>query len=121
MVEKGSGSIINVASIAGISPGPMQAVYSMTKAAVISMTKGMAKELGSANVRSNAICPGLVETKFASVLVNTPEIYDQFVKTVPMGRHAQPNEIVGAAVYLASDMSSYVTGDTIVIDGGSIA
>lgn len=121
MVEKGSGSIINVASIAGISPGPMQAAYSMTKAAVISMTKGMAKELGSANVRSNAICPGLVETKFASVLVNTPEIYDQFVKTVPMGRHAQPSEIVGAAVYLASDMSSYVTGETIVIDGGSIA
>lgn len=121
MVEKGSGSIINVASIAGISPGPMQAAYSMTKAAVVNMTKGMAKELGSANVRSNAICPGLVETKFASVLVNTPEIYDQFVQTVPMGRHAQPNEIVGAAVYLASDMSSYVTGETIVIDGGSIA
>ncbi len=121
MVENGSGSLINVASIAGISPGPMQAAYSMTKAAVISMTKGMAKELGSANVRSNAICPGLVETKFASVLVNTPEIYEQFVKTVPMGRHAQPSEIVGAAVYLASDMSSYVTGTTMVIDGGSVA
>jgi len=121
MVEQGKGSIINVASIAGISPGAMQVVYSMTKAAVISMTKGFAKELGSSNVRVNAICPGVVETKFASVLINTPEIYDQFITQIPLRRHAQPSEMVGLAVYLASDASSYTTGAAFVADGGMTA
>jgi NAD(P)-dependent dehydrogenase (short-subunit alcohol dehydrogenase family) len=118
MVEQGSGSMINVASIAGLSPGPMQGVYSMTKAAVINMTKVFAKELGSAGVRSNAICPGLVETKFASMLINTPEIYEQAVKGIPLGRHGQPREIAGLAVYLASDASTFTTGAVFVADGG---
>ncbi len=118
MVEQRSGSMINVASIAGLSPGPMQGVYSMTKAAVINMTKVFAKELGSAGVRSNAICPGLVETKFASMLINTPEIYEQAVKSIPMGRHGQPREIAGLAVYLASDASTFTTGAVFVADGG---
>ena len=121
MVEQGGGSIINVASIGGISPGPMQAAYSMTKAAVISMTKAFAKELGSANVRVNAICPGVVETKFASVLINTPEIYERFIHQIPLGRHAQPSEMVGLAIYLASDASSYTTGAAIISDGGMLA
>lgn len=121
MVEHGGGSMINVASVAGITPAEMQGVYSMTKAAVISMTKVFAKELGSAGVRSNAICPGLVETKFASVLVNTPEIYEQFLQRVPMGRHAQPNEIAGLALYLGSDASSFTSGAVFVVDGGMIA
>lgn len=121
MVAQGKGSIINVASIAGISPGAMQCVYSMTKAAVINMTKGFAKELGSSNVRVNAICPGVVETKFAAVLINTPEIYDQFIHQIPLGRHAQPSEMVGLAVYLASDASSYTTGAAFVSDGGMTA
>lgn len=121
MVEQGRGSIINVASVAGITPAEMQGVYSMTKAAVISMTKVFAKELGAAGVRSNAICPGLVETKFASVLVNTPEIYEQFVQRVPLGRHAQPDEIAGLALYLASDASSYTSGAVFVVDGAMIA
>lgn len=120
MVERGSGSIINVASIAGISPGPMQAVYSMTKAAVINMTKGFARELGGAGVRVNAIAPGLVETKFAQVLVDTPEILEPVVARTCLGRHAQPNEMVGAAIFLASDASSYVTGEVIVNDGGTL-
>ncbi len=118
MVAQGGGSIINVASIAALSPGPMQVVYSMTKAAVVSMTKGFAKELGSAKVRSNAICPGVVETKFAAVLINTPEIYDRFVQSIPLGRHGQPNEIAGLAIYLASDASSFTTGSVLVADGG---
>ena len=118
MVDQGSGSIINIASIAGLSPGPMQGVYSMTKAAVISMTKVFAKELGSAGVRCNAICPGVIETKFASMLINTPEIYDQFVKLIPIGRHGQPNEIAGLAVYLASGASAFTTGSILVADGG---
>jgi NAD(P)-dependent dehydrogenase (short-subunit alcohol dehydrogenase family) len=121
MVKQNSGSIVNVASIAGISPGPMQCAYSMTKAAVINMTKAFAKELGSSNVRVNAICPGVVETKFASVLINTPEIYDQFITQIPLARHAQPFEMAGLAVYLASNASSYTTGAIFVSDGGMTA
>ncbi len=121
MVKQGKGSIINVASIGGISPMLMQGVYSMTKAAVISMTKAFASELGGAGVRSNAICPGLTDTKFAKVLIDTPEIHDMVVAKVPLGRHAEPGEMVGAAVYLASDASSYTTGSVIVCDGGYLA
>jgi NAD(P)-dependent dehydrogenase (short-subunit alcohol dehydrogenase family) len=121
MVDQGKGSIINVASIAGVSPSLMQGVYAMTKAAVISMTKAFAKELGPAGVRCNAICPGLTETKFARVLIDTKEIYEMFVREVPMGRHAQPFEMVGAAIYLASDASSYTTGAILACDGGYLA
>ncbi len=120
MVAQGAGSIINIASIAGVSPSPLQGVYAMTKAAVISMTKAFAKELGGACVRCNAICPGLTETKFARVLIDTPEIYQIFLRDLPMGRHAQPSEMVGAVVYLASDASSYTTGTVIACDGGRL-
>jgi NAD(P)-dependent dehydrogenase (short-subunit alcohol dehydrogenase family) len=118
MVEQGGGSIVHVASIAGISPPPFQAVYGMTKSAVIGMTKAFAKELASAKVRVNAICPGVIETKFASLLIETPEIYEHFVSRTPMGRHGQPEEIVGLAVYLASEASSYTTGGIFTVDGG---
>ena len=119
MVDQGTGgSIVNIASTAGISPYPMQGVYAMSKAAVIMMTKVFAKELAGANIRCNAICPGLTETKFAKVLIDTPEIYAHFVENTPMRRHAQPSEMVGAAIYLASDASSYTTGTSIVCDGG---
>ncbi len=121
MAQQGSGSIINVASIAGISPGPFQVVYSMTKAAVINMTKGFAKELGPQGVRVNAIAPGLVETKFAAALVENPDILKIHNQMTPLKRHAQPSEMVGAALYLASDASSYTTGAVIVCDGGATA
>jgi NAD(P)-dependent dehydrogenase (short-subunit alcohol dehydrogenase family) len=121
MVKQGKGSIINIASIVGVSPAPMQGIYSMTKAAVIMMTKVMAKELGGAGVRCNAICPGLTETKFAKVLIDTKEIYDTFVQHIPAGRHAQPSELVGAAIYLAADASSYTTGAILPVDGGYLA
>jgi NAD(P)-dependent dehydrogenase (short-subunit alcohol dehydrogenase family) len=121
MATRGSGSIINVASIAGISAGPFQVVYSMTKAAVINMTKGFAKELGPQGVRVNAIAPGLVETKFAAALVENPDILKMHNQMTPLKRHAQPNEMVGAALYLASDASSYTTGSVIVCDGGATA
>jgi len=118
MLAQGKGSIINVASIAGVSPSLMQGVYAMTKAAVISMTKAFAKELGPAGIRSNAICPGLTDTKFARVLIESKEIHEMFLRDVPLGRHAQPNEMVGAAIYLASDASSYTTGAVLACDGG---
>lgn len=120
MVTQGNGSIINIASITGVSPAPLQGVYAMTKAAVISMTKVFAKELGPAGIRCNAICPGLTATKFAKVLIDTPEIHDRFVRDLPLARHAQPSEMVGAAIYLASEASSYTTGAVLACDGGHL-
>lgn len=119
MADRGSGSIINIASIEGLRPSPLMGIYSMTKASVIMMTRVIARELGSAGVRCNCICPGLTETRFAKVLIETPEIYQHYVGASPMGRHAQPEEIVGAALYLASDGSSYTTGAVITCDGGT--
>jgi NAD(P)-dependent dehydrogenase (short-subunit alcohol dehydrogenase family) len=121
MTGQGKGSIINIASINGISPAPFQVVYSMTKAAVISLTKGLAKEVGPQGVRVNAIAPGLVETHFAQALIDNPEIHKEVVAMTPLHRHAQPQEIVGAALYLASDTSSFTTGSVIVCDGGATA
>jgi NAD(P)-dependent dehydrogenase (short-subunit alcohol dehydrogenase family) len=112
------GSIVNVASIAGLRAAPMQGVYGMTKAAIISMTQTLALELGGSGVRVNAIAPGLVETRFASAIVQNPTLRDHVVGRTPLGRHAQPDEIAGAAVYLLSDAASFVTGHTLVVDGG---
>ncbi|HEX4419776.1 MAG TPA: glucose 1-dehydrogenase [Kofleriaceae bacterium] len=114
----GGAAIVNIASIAGIRAAVMQGIYGATKAAVISMTQTLANELGSSGIRVNAIAPGLVETKFASTLVNNPAILERVVARTPLGRHAQPPELAGAAVYLLSDLASFTTGTTLVIDGG---
>ena len=115
----GAASIVNIASIMGQRAAPMQGVYGMTKAAVISMTQTLAFELGSSGVRVNAIAPGLIETKFASAIVANPQLRTHIVGRTPLGRHAQPPEVAGAAVYLLSDAASFVTGTTIVVDGGA--
>ncbi len=112
------GSIVNIASVAGLRAAPMQGIYGATKAAVISMTQTLAFELGSSNIRVNAIAPGLIETKFASALIHNPMLHDQVVNRTPLGRHGQPVEIAGAATYLLSDAASFTTGSVIVIDGG---
>ncbi len=121
MVNQGGGCIVNIASIEGLHPSPFMGIYSMTKSAVIMLTKVLAKELGPAGVRVNAVCPGLTETRFASVLVNTPEIRERYVEATPLGRHAQPSEMVGAVLYLASDLATYTNGAIIVCDGGKTA
>lgn len=114
----GGGSIVNIASVAGLRAAPMQGIYGMTKAAVISMTQTLAFELGSSAIRVNAIAPGLVETKFAAALVGNPMLRDHIVNRTPLARHAQPVEIAGAAVYLLSDAASFTTGSVMVVDGG---
>lgn len=113
------GSIVNIASVAGMRAAVMQGVYGMTKASVISMTQTLSQELGPGGVRVNAIAPGLVETRFAQVLVDDEDMRGMFVDKTALQRHAQPHEMAGAAVYLLSDAASYLTGQVIVIDGGA--
>ncbi len=112
------GAIVNIASIQGLGGAPLQGVYAMTKAAVISMTKTLAVELASSKIRVNAIAPGLTDTRFASALISNKDILDRVVLRTPLGRYAEPREIAGAAVFLASEAASFITGETIVIDGG---
>lgn len=114
----GGGSIVNIASVAGIRAAPMQGFYGATKAAVISMTQTLAFELGGQNIRANAIAPGLVETKFAAAIVGNPMLRDHVIKKTPLARHAQPAEISGSVVYLLSDAASFQTGTVVVVDGG---
>jgi len=121
MAEKGKGAIVNVASINGMRPAPMQGVYSMTKAAVISMTQSFAKELASFGIRVNALLPGLTDTKFAGALTSNKDILNYALKSIPMGRIARPDEMAGAVLYLVSDASSFVTGTTMAVDGGALA
>jgi NAD(P)-dependent dehydrogenase (short-subunit alcohol dehydrogenase family) len=112
------GSIVNMASVAGIVASPGQGAYAMTKAAVISMTKTLAYELAGNKIRVNAIAPGFVDTKFASAVLKNDVLLDEVLRLTPMKRYGQPDEIAGAALYLASDSASYLTGQAIVIDGG---
>jgi NAD(P)-dependent dehydrogenase (short-subunit alcohol dehydrogenase family) len=117
MREKGGGKIINVASIAGITPDILP-VYSISKAAVIMATKVMAQQWAVFNIRVNAIAPGLTKTKFSEALWKNQDILNIAMSRTPLGRPAEPEEMVGAIIYLASDASSYVTGQVLAIDGG---
>jgi len=119
MSEAGSGAIVNIASTGGLEPSPMLGAYSISKAGVIMLTKTLAAELGRHGVRVNCIAPGLVETHFADVLINTPEIHEAVVGRAALGRHGQPREIAGAAHFLVSDAASFMTGQVMVVDGGT--
>lgn len=118
MQKNGGGSIVNVASVNGVIPGDAQGIYSITKAAVISMTKAFAKECAKSGVRVNALLPGATDTKFASALVHNQAVLDRLMPHVPMRRVAQPDEMSGAVLYLVSDAASYTTGTCLNVDGG---
>lgn len=117
MKEKGGGKIINVASVAGITPDILP-VYSISKAGVIMATKVMAQQWAIYNIRVNAIAPSLTKTRFSEPLLSNPDILNIAMSKTPLGRPAEPEEMVGAVIYLASDASSYVTGQVLAIDGG---
>ena len=121
MRQNGSGSIINVASINGVSPGEFQGIYSVTKAAVINMTKVFAKECAQFGIRCNALLPGLTDTKFASALVKNDSILNVALQRIPLKRVADPSEMAGTVLYLASDASSYTTGVALNVDGGFLS
>jgi len=118
MRENSGGSIINTASTSALQPGPMQAIYSITKGAVVNMTRAFAKECAEFGIRVNALLPGLTRTRFANALFANEAIYQLAIDRIPMRRHAEPEEMAGAVLYLASDASSYTTGESIVVDGG---
>ena len=117
----GRGAIVNVSSTGGLRASPGLGAYSVSKAAVLMLTRVLARELAPLGIRVNAVAPALVETRFSEALWQNPEILERYVRTTPMGRTAQPEEMAGAVVYLCSDAASYVTGHTIVLDGGHLA
>jgi NAD(P)-dependent dehydrogenase (short-subunit alcohol dehydrogenase family) len=120
MKARGGGKIINMASVAGLEPQPMMGIYSVSKAAVLMLTKVLAAELAQFNIQVNAIAPGFVKTKFSSALWQNPQINQAVLNTIPQKRMAEPDEIAGLAVYLASPASSFVTGSTFIVDGGQL-
>ncbi len=119
MKERGGGSILNVASIDGISAGTLQGVYSTTKAAMISMTQSFALENGAHGIRVNALCPGLTETKFTTVFMEQ-DGYSEVIDHLPLKKAAQPVDMVGASLLMVSDAGACMTGQTLVVDSGGL-
>jgi NAD(P)-dependent dehydrogenase (short-subunit alcohol dehydrogenase family) len=118
MLPRKRGSVLFMASIAGIDPMPGLGAYSVSKAGVLGLAKALARELGPAGIRVNALAPGLVETRFAAALFQDQQLYTQMMAQVALGRHGQPADIAGAAVFLSSDAAAHITGQVLIIDGG---
>jgi NAD(P)-dependent dehydrogenase (short-subunit alcohol dehydrogenase family) len=112
------GSIVNISSIGALSPEPGLGLYSVSKAALVSLTKAMAQEWGGDGIRVNAICPGLIQTKFSAALWQDERVLERFVANVSLGRIGQPEDVVGLAIFLASDAARYCTGAVFTVDGG---
>ncbi|TGK28021.1 SDR family oxidoreductase [Leptospira gomenensis] len=119
--KKKGGNIINIASILGMRGTKFASVYSGTKGAIINMTRALAVEWMGSGYRVNAICPGFIDTDMTDMIKEKPEVMEHMLKAIPMGRLGKPEDLVGAAIFLASEASSYVTGQTIVVDGGITA
>ncbi|WP_439109058.1 glucose 1-dehydrogenase [Herpetosiphon llansteffanensis] len=120
MQAQGGGSIINVASVAGLQPATAMGIYSISKAAVIALTKQLAQELGPFNIRVNALAPGLIKTKFSSALWDNEDLNQKIVAGTPLGRIGTVDEVAAAALYLASDAAAFTTGTVMTMDGGSL-
>lgn len=118
MVPNRSGSIVFIASIAGLDPLPGLGAYSVSKAGVLGLMRALAKELGPSGIRVNAVAPGLIETRFSSALFQDRAAYERIIGQTPLGRHGQPEDVAGAVVFLASEASAYVNGQVLIVDGG---
>jgi len=120
MVKRKKGNIINIASTAGLRPSLNRTAYSISKAGVIMLTRVLARELGSHNIRVNAIAPGTVRTRMNESLIGSPD-FAKILTNTPLGRFGEVSDITGAALFLASDAASWITGHTLLIDGGYLA
>ena len=118
MIANNSGKIINVASIAAKTPLEGLGVYNISKAAVVMLTKVLAKELGEYNINVNTLAPGLIKTDFSKALWENEDTHNKIVKSIPQGKMGSPDDISGMALYLASEASDFVTGSIFTIDGG---
>ncbi len=118
MRSQGGGKIINISSVNGLRPGRMQGIYSMSKAAMNSLTQTLAMELASDKIYVNAIAPGLIKTKFAQALWDNEVVLESVMSRTPLNRIGEPDDIAGMAVYLASSASNFATGQVFVVDGG---
>ena len=121
LLERRTGSVVNVASVAGLAGAPLVTPYGASKAAVVSLTRSLAMEWGRAGVRVNALCPGWTATELNRNLWESEETTTAMMQGVPLGRWARAEEMVGPALFLASDASSFVTGHALVVDGGLLA
>ncbi|MCU0444627.1 MAG: glucose 1-dehydrogenase [Microscillaceae bacterium] len=119
-LKKNQGNVINISSVAGIKPDEKTGIYSVSKSGLISLTKVMARDWGADGVRVNAICPGLIKTKMSEALWKNENVFKQIMHFIPMRRMAEPEEMAGLALFLASDAASYCTGGVYVADGGLI-
>jgi NAD(P)-dependent dehydrogenase (short-subunit alcohol dehydrogenase family) len=121
LLDRGEGSVINVASVAGVASAPLISPYGAAKAALISLSKTLAVEWGGQGIRVNALCPGWTATELNRTLWEDPQAGPATIANVPMGRWGRAEEMAGPAVFLASDASSYMTGQVLVVDGGQTA
>jgi len=121
MYKRKGGSIIYVSSIAGFSPMPLLGAYSVSKTALLGLTKAVAQQVGSDNIRVNCLCPGVIDTKFSSALVSNEAVLEKMSEMIPLGRVGQPHEMGGIVSFLASDDASYITGESFVAAGGMLS
>ncbi len=120
MAERGGGAVLNIASTGGVTPEPGLGLYSMSKAALISMTKVMAQEWGADGIRANAICPGLIKTHFSQMFWQDPDMSEQMLGRQPIRRIGEPADVAGLALFLVSDAAAYCTGGVYNVDGGNL-
>ncbi|HEY2345386.1 MAG TPA: glucose 1-dehydrogenase [Xanthomonadaceae bacterium] len=121
MRDKGGGAIVNIASVNARRAAPNQGIYSMTKAGIVNMTEGMAKEMAVHGIRVNAVLPGLTDTRFAGAITADPKLMTMMMRVIPLARMAQPSEIAPAVLFLCSPAAGYVTGVSLPVDGGYLA
>lgn len=119
MRDQGGGKIVSISSIAGRRSAPFMGIYGVAKAGIEMMTKVLAQELAAFNIQVNAVAPCMVRTKFSEPFWSNTELYEQIVKTIPMGRIAEPEDVVHPTLFLCSQAANFITGQTILVDGGT--